>query len=143
MQENLTVYTDSLFNQSRKSLGNQLQKSKNPRFDVFNPLGWSRSDVADFESEGDYPIKVIDLEQNQEICSQIILKSGKKYIRVLASNIPSVGNKVFEIKKGTAKKVVNELIVANETISNKNYQLTLGLQVLSQIVLISFPIVKW
>jgi alpha-mannosidase len=126
MQENLTVYTDSLFNRSRKSLGNQLQKSKNPRFYVFNPLGWSRSDVADFEWEGDYPFKVIDLEQNQEVSSQIIMKSGKKYIRLLASNIPSVGYKVFEIKKGTAKKVVNELTVANKTISNKYYQLTLS-----------------
>ena len=126
MQQNLTVYTDTLLNLSIQKLGNQLQKSKNPRFFVFNPLGWSRSDVADFEWEGDYPIKVIDLEQNQEATSQIIMKSGKKYIRVLAENIPSVGYKVFEIRKGKAKQVKNEIKVSGETISNKYYQLQLS-----------------
>lgn len=126
MQQNLTVYTDTLLNLSIQKLGNQLQQSKNPRFFVFNPLGWSRSDVADFEWEGDYPIKVIDLEQNQEATSQIIMKSGKKYIRVLAENIPSIGYKVFEIRKGKPKQVSNELLVADGTISNKYYQLALS-----------------
>jgi len=126
LQQNLTAYTDTLQKLSIQNLGNQIRKSEFQRFFVFNSLSWIRSDVADFEWEGDYLVKVIDLHQNKEVSSQIITKSGKKYIRFFAENIPSVGYKIFEIRKGEITPTQNIINISGENISNKYYQLHLS-----------------
>jgi hypothetical protein len=67
LQVNLTNYVDSLFLLSSIELGKQLAKTKNPRFYVFNPLSWTRNDIADIAYEGDFPVKVIDVSSNEEV----------------------------------------------------------------------------
>ena len=126
LQQNLTAYTDTLLKLSIQNLGDQIRKSEFQRFFVFNPLSWIRSDVADFEWEGDYPVKIIDVHENKEVTSQTITKSGKKYIRFFAENIPSVGFKIFEIRKGETTPNQNTITVSGENISNKYYQLHLS-----------------
>ena len=48
LQQNLSYYVDTLQNLSAKLLGEQISRSENPRFFVFNPLSWERDDVADY-----------------------------------------------------------------------------------------------
>ena len=126
LQKNLTTYADTLQNLSAELLGNQISQSVNPRFFVFNSLSWIRSDVADFEWGGDYPVKVIDLQSKKEIPSQLVTKSEKKYIRIFAENIPSVGYKIFEIRKEKAAEFPAVITVESETISNSFYSLRLS-----------------
>ncbi len=126
MQKNLTTYADTLQNLSAETLGNQISQSVNPRFFVFNALSWERNDVADFEWGGDYPVKVIDLQDKKEIPSQLITKGEKKFIRIYAENIPSVGYKVFEIRNEKPSEFVNTITVSGETISNSFYSLRLS-----------------
>lgn len=126
LQQNLTAYTDTLHKLSIQNLGNQISQSVNPCFFVFNSLSWSRNDVADFEWGADYPVKVIDLQTKKEIPSQLITKSEKKYIRIFAENIPSVGYKVFEIRKEKPAEFPASITVSGETISNSFYSLRLS-----------------
>lgn len=123
LQNNLTNYVDSLFLLSSNELGKQLGKAQNPQFYVFNPLSWTRNDVADIAYEGYYPIKVIDVSTNQEVANQIIKRDNKKYLRIWATNLPSVGYKVFEIQKGSPKIFSNELSASGDQISNQFYKI--------------------
>jgi len=126
LQNNLTSYVDSLQNLSARLLGSQIKKAENPRFFVFNPLSWERDDVADFVWNGDYQVKVIDLQDEKEVASQFVTKSGKKFIRIFAENIPSVGYKVFEIRNVKPAEFPVTITVSGETISNSLYSLRLS-----------------
>ncbi|MEK9136200.1 MAG: glycoside hydrolase, partial [Bacteroidota bacterium] len=61
------------------------------RFYVFNPLGWSRTDVADIQSSVGGAFRVIDVGTGQEVRSQRITVNGQNYVRVLAENVQAVG----------------------------------------------------
>lgn len=126
LQNNLTSYVDSLQNLSVGLLGSLIKKAENPRFFVFNPLSWERDDVADFVWDGDFSVKVIDLQNEKEVASQFVTKTGKKYIRIFAENIPSVGYKVFEIRNEQPAELPAEINVSGETISNSFYILRLS-----------------
>lgn len=123
LQKNLTNYVDSLFLLSSNELSKQLKKSLNPRFYVFNPLSWTRNDVADVVYEGDFPVKVIDVSTREEVDMQLITKENKKYLRIWATNLPSVGYKIYEIQKGSSKKKSNQLSAAGDQISNQFYKI--------------------
>jgi alpha-mannosidase len=126
LQKNLSTYVDTLQNLSIQILGKQISQSANPRFFVFNPLSWNRNDVADYAWDGDYPVKVIDLQGNKEVSSQMITKGEKKFIRIYAENIPSIGYKVFEIRNEKPSEYPNTITVSGGTISNSFYSLNLS-----------------
>jgi len=126
LQKNLTNYVDSLFLLASNSLSNQLRKATKPRFYVFNSLSWTRNDVADIAYDGDFPVKVIDVSTNQEVENQLIIKGEKKYLRIWAHDIPSVGYKVFEVQTGLPKAFSNELSALGDQISNQFYKIKLS-----------------
>ena len=126
LQTQITTYVDSLFTLSKNLLGNQIKKSANARFYVFNPLNWERSDVADFLFEETYPVKVIDVATNKEVVSQRIIKNGHQFIRIQAEGIPSVGYKVFEIRQGKSTVYANAASVSNDYMSNAFYKIRLS-----------------
>ena len=78
-------------------------RGEHPRFYVFNPLGEVRTDAADLPYTGAGPIHAIDLTTGQETPSQRITLDGQSYLRVLAADVPSVGYKVFEIRRGPGR----------------------------------------
>ena len=126
LQKNLTTYADTLHKLSAEMLGKQISQSANPRFFVFNSLSWARNDVADFEWGAEYPVKVFDLQAKKEVPSQLITKGDKKFIRIYAENIPSVGYKVFEIRNEKPAEFPAAITVSGETISNSFYSLRLS-----------------
>jgi alpha-mannosidase len=126
LENNLTNYVDSLLLLSSNELGKQLKKAKNPRFYVFNPLSWTRNDVADIAYDGDFPVKVIDVSSKQEVTNQLITKGNKRYLRIWATNLPSVGYKVFEIQNGSPKIFSNELSASGNQISNQFYKIKIS-----------------
>ncbi|MBC7845629.1 MAG: glycoside hydrolase [Flavobacterium sp.] len=122
-QEKVTAYVDTLLNLSIKKMGSHIKVDGDSSFFVFNPLSWNRNDIADLEYNGAYPVKVIDKVTGKEVTSQLITKNGKQFLRILSQNIPSVGYKVFEIKKGSPKVKSMAATVENEYISNNFYKL--------------------
>ena len=121
----ITGYVDTLYNRGIAALGRTIKAGSHPRFYVFNPLSWVRSDVADFPVANTNPVKVIDLQTNTEVASQLIRKGGQAYLRIWASAIPSVGYKVFEIRQGIPTRKPVAAQVNGETAQNSYYRLRL------------------
>ena len=115
-------YVNTLQDDALVSLGGMIEKSgMNERFFVFNPLNWVRTDYADYEYAKSGPVHVVDLENDQETPSQFVMKDGKRWLRILASDIPSIGYKVFEIRDGAGQSFspaanVNENQIENQFI---------------------------
>ncbi len=126
LQQHLTSYVDTLQNLSINRLGSQISTSENMRFFVFNALNWNRSDVADFPYQGNFPVKVVDLQSAKEVACQLITKGRKRYLRIWAENIPSVGYKVFELQKGKPSGRPLAAKVTGEYVSNSFYKLRLS-----------------
>jgi alpha-mannosidase len=97
-------YVNTLYADAANALGGLIQKTgSNLRFYTFNPLSWTRTDVADLAYSGAGPVHVIDLSTDQEIPSQLVNIDGQQYLRVLAQNVPLVGYKVFEVRSGSGQ----------------------------------------
>lgn len=114
MQQSFSDYVDQLYTLAKANLASQIKlNSSKQQFFVFNPLGWSRTDYADYTYSGSLPVHVIDVTTNTEAKSQIISKAGVQYLRILASDIPSAGYKVFEIEPGSGSSFPNTGTVDN------------------------------
>ncbi len=120
-QQTFSSYVNQLYDLAKANLANQVKKvSANQRFFVFNPLGWTRTDYTDFAYSGTLPVHVMDVTANTEAKSQVVNINGTQYLRILASNIPSVGYKVFEIINGAGASFPNagSLNSTSQTIDN-------------------------
>ncbi len=125
-QRQITGYVDTLYSRSVTALGNSLSASGGAtRFYVFNPLSWVRSDVADLPVDVAGPTKAIDVSTNKEVASQVIRKGGRTYLRIWAENVPSVGYKVIELRKGVPISQPLAAQVNGEFMQNAWYQLRL------------------
>jgi len=125
-QQLLGTYVDTLFDRSLQTLGSQLCRGTQPSFYVFNALSWMRSDVTDLLYDGPYPIKVMDRATGKEVRSQWVEKSGKKYLRILVENIPSVGYKIFDLKNGLPAIMPAGVKMDGHYISNAFYRLRMN-----------------
>ena len=90
-------------------LGGMIPRPENAnRFFVLNPLGWSRTEAADFAYSGSADIHVRDLTTGQDVPHQIVKLKGAPHLRILASDVPSAGYKVFEIQSGPGAAPTDE-----------------------------------
>ncbi|MGI8423203.1 MAG: glycosyl hydrolase-related protein [Chloroflexota bacterium] len=109
-------YVARLHDDAGAALGNMLsrggQQPPHPRFYVFNPLSWPRTDLADVLADVllspndallapyDADVHVIDVSAAAETPSQFVMVDGRRYVRILARDVPPVGYKVFEVRPG-------------------------------------------
>lgn len=105
LELSISNYTNQLYDLAKSNLANLISKPTSsgalPTFFAFNPLGWQRTDYADYEFAGSTSnIHIWDISANLDVPFQVITKNAKTYIRILAANIPSVGYKVYEIRNG-------------------------------------------
>jgi alpha-mannosidase len=123
----LKCYVDTLYDMSLSRLGELISKQhkSNETFFVFNPLNWDRTDYSDYPYNGSSEIKIIDKTSSQEVPFQFITRNNKKYLRLLASDIPSLGYKVFEIIKGLSSVKTNyPAKISDGTIENDRYKIS-------------------
>jgi alpha-mannosidase len=122
-------YANTLYADASIALGALIQKSgTNQRFFVFNPLSWTRTDVADTPYAGALPVHVVDLTTGSEVPSQPLTIGGSQYLRVQAPAVPSVGYKVFEIQPGAGQTFADGP-TANATtgvLENEAYRVTVS-----------------
>ncbi len=101
LADEVALYVNTLQQDATRALGNLIQNGgAAPRFFVFNPLSWPRTEKADLPYDGPEPVQVFDLSSGAEVPAQIIVTAGGRFLRLLASDIPPVGYKVFEIRAG-------------------------------------------
>ena len=128
VEKNITSYVDDLYNDARIELGRRVSRTgSEQRFYVFNPSSWTRTDFADV-TLGPFTrkAKAVDVTTGLEVPSQIIRQGAKTVLRVLATNIPSAGYKVFEIRPGTDTTNPPAASVNGATAENEFYRLTLA-----------------
>jgi alpha-mannosidase len=127
LEGTITAYADALYNISKKSLAQRITKgtATNTRFFAFNALGWVRTDYADFKfNNPGTPFKVVEIPTNSEVPYQFITKNGNSYLRILATNIPSVGYKTFEIQDGAPFNFGNVGTTTANTVENDFFKIT-------------------
>ena len=124
------TYVNDLHRDAAYALGAMIPaEAGKHRFYVFNPLGWARTDAADVVYESAGPVHVIDLSSGAETPSQLVrlphagFPAGRQYLRILASNLPPVGYKVFELRPGAGAKFSPAATVNSSFIENANYLL--------------------
>jgi alpha-mannosidase len=138
----IEAYVNPLHADGVAALGGVIQKSgANERFFVFNPLSWTRTDMADFAYSGPASVQVVDVGTGQEVLSQIVTVDGQQYLRILASDVPPTGYKVFEIQAAAStqatqadyqvylplvSRVTGVPTVAGNVIQNSFYRVTLA-----------------
>ena len=94
-------YVNSIQGEAVIRLGGMIPRATNStRFFVLNPLGWPRTDAADFAYNGSTNIHVHDLTTGQDVPHQFVKLAGSRQLRILASDVPSAGYKVFEVRPG-------------------------------------------
>lgn len=67
---------------------------------AFNPLGWTRTDVAQAAAPGTGPVNIVDVTTGKQVAAELIGSGAARVVRFLAAGVPSVGYKVFEIRAG-------------------------------------------
>jgi alpha-mannosidase len=122
----LKDYVTNLQADGLATLGANIPKATGERYAVFNPLSWARTAAADLPSAAASPFFVVDLATNTEVPSQRMTVNGQSVIRVLASDLPSVGYKVYEVRAGAPGNFPPAATVNGSTIDNGIYQVTLG-----------------
>ena len=83
-----------------------------------------RTDVCDFPYSGSATVRVVDTGTTREVASQLIIKDGKRFLRVLAADVPSVGYKVYEVQPGNPGKLPDVATLNGSVFENAFYKLT-------------------
>ncbi len=124
-ERNIALYVDALYDQSAKILSEKIITVNGAkRFFAFNTLNWERTDFADYEYDGSENISVKDIATNRVVASQFILKNNKKYLRILAEKIPSMGYKVFEIQNVSSKTNTSKVKITGQTIETPFHKIS-------------------
>ena len=105
----IEAYVNSLHADAATQLGALIPRpdSGAQRFFALNPLGWARTDAADFAYPGSQNIHVRDLSTGLDVPHQFVNLGGVTSLRVLASDVPSAGYKTFEILSGPGSAPTN------------------------------------
>lgn len=122
-------YANTLQTDGLAALGDLVTKSgSNPRFVVFNPLSFSRHDAADLPYTPTALVHVVDVTSGQEVPSQLMTDpvSGKKHLRILASHVPGLGYRVYEVQSGAGKNFGAAATIVNNVITNSKCGLTVA-----------------
>lgn len=124
----IVAYVDKLSEASNQAFGAMIVRhGDKPRYFVFNPLSWQRTDAVDLPYSGTQDAHVVDLETGKDVPSQFVDASDEdgvahRSLRILASDIPSVGYKVYEVRPGKGKRFVDELQATGSMLENSSYR---------------------
>ena len=105
-------YATSLLNDAAALIGDHLPAGAAPRFFVFNPLAWSRSDAADLPLSDPAPVHVVDLATGLQAPSQRVTINGQPHLRFWAAGLPSMGYRVYELQPGPGQSFSNAATVS-------------------------------
>jgi len=122
----LSGYTDRLLGDGLSRLGTLVPQATAERHVVFNPLSWTRTDVVDLAASTAAPRHVVDVATGQEVPSQSVTVDGQPRLRILASAVPSVGYRLYEVRSGAGAVFPPAAAVAAPTLDHTSYRVTLG-----------------
>lgn len=125
LAQEISEYTDTLAKDAATALAGQIGRGGLfPRYMVFNPLSWTRTDYIDIRQRINRQVQIIDLSTGQQVPSQVVRNGGLDYIRILAQNVPPVGYKVFEIRDAPPEGRPDAPLITGNTVENDYYRIT-------------------
>ena len=119
-------YLDQLEQSGASALAVSLPAEGELRFAVVNPLGHLRTDVADLPYTGPLPVQVVDRTTSSIVPSQIIQKDGQQFVRILATDVPSAGYKVFTVQAGAPPVLPQAAILYDHYFESDRYKITMS-----------------
>jgi alpha-mannosidase len=124
--QEISDYVDDLSRDASTALAGQITRSGLfPRFFVFNPLSWTRTDYADIRQRINRHVRIFDVSTGLEVPTQIVRNGGTDALRIIAENVPPVGYKVYEIRDGIQdERPIAPTLPAN-VVENNYYRITL------------------
>lgn len=128
VQQALSRYVDTLLADALTRFGTLLRQPGGgfERHAVFNPLSFTRTDAVDLAPVTAAPFRVFDLTTNSEVPAQSVVVGGLPRTRILATAVPAVGYRVYEIRPGTPGTFPPATTNVLPTIENALYRVTLG-----------------
>ncbi|MBC7187112.1 MAG: hypothetical protein H5U38_08770, partial [Calditrichaeota bacterium] len=120
------TYVESLYQDAQTRLAEMIPAGAFPRFYVFNPLSWQRTDYVDLPYLGPFPCVVVDVASGEELPAQHSTLSGEPKLRVLATNVPPVGYRVLEVRPGTGRQFSDWNQTVGGTVETSSYRLALA-----------------
>lgn len=125
----ISDYVDTLYARSYGRLSSLIAGDEDTFF-VLNPLGWVRTDYCDYEYDGDKDVSVVDVADGTPVPCQWVEKEGKRYLRILVRDIPSMGYRTFRIRKGGAPSEGHSFVFDEETgtLENASYRIRVNRQ---------------
>ena len=121
-------YVETLFSDAVSRLSSLIPaENDQQRFFVFNPLSWVRTDAVDLDFSGSEDVHVHDLVSGEDVPHQFATESGRRFLRVLTSDLPPVGYRVYEIRAGRGNKEYGAAAIVsaqNRTIENAQLKLS-------------------
>ena len=125
--QTLFDYVDTLYDRSYKALCG-LVAGEEGTFFVLNPLGWTRTDYCDYPYDGPSGIAVTDAQTGKEVPWQFVQKDGRRCIRLLATDIPSMGYRTFRIIPGKGPADERPFTLSEGVFENDAYRLEINRQ---------------
>jgi alpha-mannosidase len=128
----ITSYVDELSSASLRQLGSLIERSgSEPRYFVFNPLNWTRTDFADLPYSGPRDVHVVDLTTGETVVSQFVETTGddgliQHSLRIQAPAIPPVGYRVFAVVPGAAPAFPTDVSAHGDVLENAHYRIQLN-----------------
>ncbi len=122
----LERYVNPLLADGLAALGALVPAAAAERHVVFNPLSWSRTDFADLATATAAPRRVVDVATGAEVPSESVVIDGAPRLRILASAVPSVGYRVYEVLPGAGAAFPPAATVSLPQFDNTLYAVTLG-----------------
>jgi alpha-mannosidase len=120
-------YAGTLAVDAVAALGDRVSPGgSDPRFAVWNPLSFRRDDVVDLPYAPNGPFHVVDVVTGSEVPSQVMFGVGGMHLRILASDVPPVGYRVFEVKAGAGSSFGPAGSVNGGVIQNSKVGLTVA-----------------
>lgn len=128
VESQITNYVEHLHFDASVELGRQISRmGAHQRFYVFNPLSWTRTDFADLPTKiYNRRVSVVDVSTGLAVPSQVVQFGNQTFLRILASNIPSAGYKVYELRNVGGAPANNAATVNGSAIENAFYRITLA-----------------
>ena len=126
VEQEISSYVDTLTTDAGTALAGRVTRAGSfPRFLVFNPLSWTRTDYADFQMQSGNQVYVFDVTSGAQVPSQISPSGAGFKLRILAQDVPPVGYKVYEIRSVAQGDPVNSVNVTGNIIENAFYRVRL------------------
>lgn len=122
----LQRYVNDLHDDALAALGLLVPAGGAERHVVFNPLSWTRTDVAHLAVSMPAPFHVVDAATGAEVPSEGVTIDGQPRTRIRAGGVPPLGYRVYEVRAGAGSAFPASATVSLPQFDNGLYAVTLG-----------------